>query len=232
MVLIGTSGFSYKEWCGSFYPEKIAGPKMLAFYAQRFPAVEINYTFRAMPRKQMLEKWCGETPENFRFSLKASQRITHIAKLKNVESETNYFIETAQVLEERLGPTLVQLPPGFKKDLPVLKDFLALLNGRMKAAFEFRNKSWLDDETFSVLQQAGYALCIAESDKLAAPVARTAPYTYLRLRKENYTDQELAAWGEKIRTLAGECSEVYVFLKHATGAPALVEKLTAMVGSA
>jgi len=232
MVLIGTSGFSYKEWCGSFYPEKIAGPKMLAFYAQRFPAVEINYTFRAMPRKQMLEKWCGETPENFRFSLKASQRITHIAKLKNVESEVNYFIETAQVLGERLGPTLVQLPPGLKKDLPVLKDFLALLNGRMKAAFEFRNKQWLDDETFAVLQQAGCALCIAESDKLASPVVRTAPYTYLRLRKEDYTDEELAAWGEKIKALAAECAEVYVFLKHATGAPALVEKLTAMVGSA
>jgi uncharacterized protein YecE (DUF72 family) len=231
-VLIGTSGFSYKEWCGSFYPEKIAGPKMLAFYAGRFPTVEINYTFRAMPKKQMLEKWCGETPENFRFSLKASQRITHIAKLTNVESQTNYFIETAQALGERLGPTLVQLPPGFKKDLAVLKDFLALLNGRMKAAFEFRNKSWLDDETFSVLKDAGYALCIAESDKLAAPVVRTAPYTYLRLRKENYTDDELAAWGEKIKTLAGECSEVYVFLKHATGAPALVEKLTAMVGTA
>ena len=232
MVLIGTSGFSYKEWCGSFYPAKIAGPKMLAFYAQRFPAVEINYTFRAMPRKQMLEKWCGETPGNFRFSLKASQRITHIAKLKNVENEVNYFIETAQVLGERLGPTLVQLPPGFKKDLAALRDFLALLNGRMKAAFEFRNKSWLDDETFSVLREAGYALCIAESDKLAAPVIPTAPYTYLRLRKENYTDEELAAWGERIRALAGECPEVYVFLKHATGAPALVEKLTAMVGSA
>jgi len=232
MVLIGTSGFSYKEWCGSFYPEKIAGPKMLAFYAQRFPAVEINYTFRAMPRKQMLEKWCGETPENFRFSLKASQRITHIAKLKNVESEVNYFIETAQVLGERLGPTLVQLPPGLKKDLPVLKDFLALLNGRMKAAFEFRNKQWLDDETFAVLQQAGCALCIAESDKLASPVIRTAPYAYLRLRKEDYTDEELAAWGEKIKALAAECTEVYVFLKHATGAPALVEKLTAMVESA
>ena len=232
MVLIGTSGFSYKEWCGSFYPEKIAGPKMLAFYAARFPAVEINYTFRAMPKKQMLEKWCGETPENFRFSLKASQRITHFAKLKNVESETNYFIETAQVLGERLGPTLVQLPPGFKKDLPVLKDFLALLNGRMKAAFEFRNKSWLDDETFSMLQQAECALCIAESDKLAAQVVRTAPYTYLRLRKENYTDDELAAWGEKIKALSAECPEVYVFLKHATGAPALADKLAAMVGSA
>lgn len=204
---------------------------MLAFYAARFPTVEINYTFRAMPRKQMLEKWCGETPANFRFSLKAPQRITHIAKLKNVESEVNYFIETAQVLRERLGPTLIQLPPGFRKDLPVLKDFLALLNGRMKAAFEFRNRQWLDDETFSVLQEAGCALCIAESDKLAAPLVRTAPYTYLRLRKENYPDEELAAWGEKIKALAGECPEVYVFLKHATGAPALVEKLTAMVGS-
>jgi uncharacterized protein YecE (DUF72 family) len=229
MVRIGTSGFSYREWCGSFYPEKIAGPKMLAFYAGRFPTVEINYTFRAMPRRQMLEKWSGETPAEFRFSLKAPQRITHIAKLRNVENEVNYFIETAQVLGERLGPTLVQLPPGFRKDLSILKEFLGLLNGRMKAAFEFRNKSWLDDETFSTLRDGGFALCIAESDKLATPMVQTAPYTYLRLRRENYPDNELAAWGEKIKQLADECSDVYVFLKHATGAPALVEKLTAIV---
>lgn len=231
MIRIGTSGFSYKEWCGSFYPEKIAGPKMLAFYAARFPTVEINYTFRAMPRRQMLEKWCGETPKSFRFSLKAPQRITHIAKLQNVENETNYFIETAGALGERLGPTLVQLPPGFKKDLAVLKDFLGLLNNRMKAAFEFRNKSWLDDDTFSMLRDAGCALCIAESDKLATPVIRTAPYAYLRLRKENYVDADLMGWAEQIKKLAAECSEVDVFLKHATGAPALVERLTALVGS-
>lgn len=231
MVRIGTSGFSYKEWCGTFYPEKIAGPKMLAFYAARFPTVEINYTFRAMPRRQMLEKWCGETPESFRFSLKASQRITHVAKLRNVEREVDYFIETAQALGQRLGPTLVQLPPGFRKDLVVLKDFLSLLNDRMKTAFEFRNKSWLSDETFAMLQEAGCALCIAETDQLATPAVRTAPYAYMRLRKENYADADLARWAEQIRKLASECTEVDVFLKHATGAPALVEKLTAMVGS-
>jgi len=230
MVRIGTSGFSYKEWCGTFYPPKIAGPKMLTFYAARFPTVEINYTFRAMPRRQMLEKWCSETPENFRFSLKASQRITHIGKLRNVESEVNYFIETAQTLGQRLGPTLVQLPPGFKKDLGVLRDFLALLNHRMKAAFEFRNRSWLSDDTYATLQEAGCALCIAESDKLATPAVRTAPYAYMRLRKENYLDADLTGWAEQIKKLAAECTEVDVFLKHATGAPALVEKLTAMVG--
>jgi uncharacterized protein YecE (DUF72 family) len=230
MIRIGTSGFSYKEWCGSFYPEKIAGPKMLAFYAQHFPTVEINYTFRAMPRRQMLEKWCGETADTFRFSLKAPERITHHARLRDVQDQVGYFIETAQALGERLGPTLFQLPPGFKKDLPVLRDFMSALNGKMKAAFEFRNKSWLDDETFAALKDAGCALCIAESDKLATPVMRTAGYAYLRLRKENYQDSDLAAWAEKIRGLSAECDEVYVFLKHATGAPGLVERLTALVG--
>ncbi len=231
MVRIGTSGFSYKEWCGSFYPEKIAGPKMLGFYAERFPAVEINYTFRAMPRRPMLEKWCAETPQTFRFSLKAPERITHKARLAGVQSEMDYFIETANALGARLGPTLFQLPPAFKKDLAVLGEFLGLLSGRMKAAFEFRNRSWLDDETFSALSGAGCALCIAESDKLATPVVRTADYAYLRLRREDYRDEDLASWAKKIDQLGAECSEVYVFLKHATGAPALVERLTAMVAA-
>ncbi|MGH7779615.1 MAG: DUF72 domain-containing protein [Candidatus Binataceae bacterium] len=232
MVRIGTSGFSYKEWCGSFYPEKISGPKMLPYYAGRFPAVEINYTFRRMPRRQMLEKWRDETPETFRFALKASERITHKGRLRDIRSETDYFVETAQALGDRLGPTLFQLPPWFKKDLAVLSDFLALLNGRIKAAFEFRDKSWLEEEVFAMLRRADCALCIAESDKLATPVVRTAAYSYLRLRRENYADADLAVWAERIKTLAGECSDVYVFLKHATGAPALVEKLTALVGAA
>src|SRR5581483_127171 len=231
MVRIGTSGFSYKEWCGSFYPDKIAGPKMLAFYAQHFPTVEINYTFRAMPKRQMLEKWCGETPESFRFSLKAPERITHKARLQNVRGEMDYFIETAGALGERLGPTLVQLPPAFKKDLGILREFLGVVGGRMKCAFEFRNRSWLGDDTFDVLRETGCALCIAESDKLAAPVIRTADYAYLRLRRENYQDADLEQWAERIRRLDAECSEVFVFLKHATGAPALVRKLTSMVSS-
>ena len=143
----------------------------------------------------------------------------------------DYFIETAHALGQRLGPTLVQLPPGFTKDLAVLRDFLALLNKRMKTAFEFRNKSWLSDDTFATLEEAGCALCIAETDKLATPTVRTAPYAYMRLRKEDYADADLARWAEQIKRLASECTEVDVFLKHATGAPALVEKLTAMVGS-
>ncbi|MGO9450929.1 MAG: DUF72 domain-containing protein [Candidatus Binataceae bacterium] len=229
MVRIGTSGFSYKEWCGNFYPEKIAGPKMLAFYAGHFPTVEINYTFRAMPRRQMLEKWCGETPEGFRFALKAPERITHTARLRDVQKEVDYFVETAQVLGDRLGPTLFQLPPFFKKDLAVLRDFLALLNRRIKAAFEFRSKSWLEDDVYAALHEADCALCIAESDKLATPIVRTAEYGYLRLRKANYLEADLAGWAEQIKKLNTECSEVYVFLKHATGAPALVERLVALI---
>jgi len=231
MIRIGTSGFSYKEWCGTFYPEKIAGPKMLTFYARRFPTVEINYTFRAMPRKQMLEKWVAETPDSFRFVLKAPQRITHIGRLKGVEKDLDYFIEVSGVLSDRLGPSLFQLGPAFKKDLPRLRDFIAILNRRMKAAFEFRHDSWFQDDVYAALREFDCALCIAESDKLAAPIEKTATYGYLRLRREAYSEADLVTWAERIKNLAREESDIYVFLKHETGAPALVERLTTLVAS-
>ena len=151
-ILIGTSGFSYKEWLGGFYPEKLPGAKMLEYYAERMPTVEINYTFRAMPKSAMLEGWAARTPANFRFALKAPQRITHFAKLRDVKETTDTFIERASVMGERLAPALFQLPPDLKLDLPLLKDFLAILKGRIRAAFEFRNKSWFDD---SVIDRAG-----------------------------------------------------------------------------
>lgn len=226
MVRIGTSGFSYKEWCGSFYPLRTPGARMLALYAQRLTTVEINYTFRAMPRRPMLEGWSAQTPPDFRFALKAPQRITHIARLRNTASDLDHFIETAGVLSERLGPILFQLPPGLKLDLPLLRDFTALIGGRVRAAFEFRNRSWFDDAVMAALGDAGCALCIAESDSLATPVLRTASYAYLRLRREEYNPAELELWADKIAELAAGEADVFVYLKHEVKAPALAQRLT------
>lgn len=229
-VLIGTSGFSYKEWLGRFYPPRLAGPAMLAYYAGRFPTVEINYTFRAMPRRAMLEGWAAQTPAHFRFALKAPQSITHVARLRGVERPLGYFAQTARVLGERLGPALFQLPPGFKRDVPVLEDFLALLGGRLRAAFEFRDKSWFDDSVLGALKKGGAALCIAESEKLSSPLERTAPWVYLRLRKESYDDAGLGLWAGRLRRLAAGASEIYVYLKHDLAAPTLAERLRSMLG--
>jgi uncharacterized protein YecE (DUF72 family) len=225
MVRIGTSGFSYKEWVGSFYPARTPGNKMLAYYAEHMPTVEINYTFRAMPRRTMLEGWARETPPSFRFALKAPQRITHLARLRNTQGDLDYFISNAEVLGERLGPTLFQLPPGFKRDLELLRDFLAQLRGRLTAAFEFRNASWFDDSVYAALSEASSALCIAESDKMSSPIVRTAPHVYFRLRKETYDEGELAAWADRIAGWEREGVDAYVYLKHAVAAPGLAATL-------
>lgn len=202
---------------------------MLALYAQRLPTVEINYTFRAMPRRQMLEGWAGQTPPGFRFALKAPQRVTHIARLRNVAADVDHFIETASALGERLGPILFQLPPGMKQDLPLLRDFVAPIQGRIMAAFEFRNDSWFDDAVMAALADAGCALCIAESDTLATPVLRTAAYAYLRLRREEYGEADLRLWADRIAELGRGGADVYAYLKHELKAPALAEQLTALV---
>jgi len=224
-IRIGTSGFSYKEWQGSFYPPKIPGSKMLAFYAERLPTVEINYTFRRMPRPELLTGWASQTPGNFRFALKAPERITHTARLRNTDNDLTRFVEIASVLGEKLGPVLFQLPPGLKRDIPLLSDFLNLLDHRVCAAFEFRDKSWFDDSVFEALRTSGAALCIAESDKLATPIERTAPQVYVRLRKESYDDEGLRAWAGRLAGFANDGAEVFVYLKHQTAAPGFVFRL-------
>lgn len=231
-IRIGTSGFSYKEWLGGFYPEKLAGPKMLAHYAARLPTVEINYTFRAMPKREMLEKWATQTPEHFRFALKAPQRITHFARLRGVDDTVAYFAEVASAMGERLGPSLFQLPPGFKCDVPLLRDFLALLRGKLRAAFEFRDRSWFDDSVMRTLAEGGAALCIAESEKLSTPVERTAPFVYLRLRNEDYDDAGLAAWAKRLSAMAAEAEEIYLYFKHEDHAPDLALRLREMLEGA
>jgi uncharacterized protein YecE (DUF72 family) len=228
-IRVGASGFSYKEWLGKFYPARLAGAKMLTFYAERLPTVEINYTFRAMPRRAMLEGWAAKTPANFRFALKAPQRITHFARLRGTRETLDYFIETASALGERLGPVLFQLPPDFSRDDALLADFLGHVALRVKPAFEFRHPSWFDDAVFQLLREGGAALCVAETDQLTSPIIQTAPHVYLRLRKEAYDAGMLATWAEKIRRIAAGAQDIYIYFKHEAAAPELAATLTQLL---
>ncbi len=224
-VLAGTSGFSYKEWKGSFYPEDLPAEEMLSFYAARLPAVEINNTFYRMPKPALLSSWAEQVSPQFRFVLKASQRITHHKRLKEAGSEVAYFFQTASTLGDRLGPALFQLPPNLKKDLPRLEAFLAVLPEGARAAFEFRHASWFEDDVFEALRGRGAALCVAEDEELATPLVATAGWGYLRLRRQDYDDAAVAAWAEKVR--GQTWSEAYVFFKHedAGSGPRLAAKL-------
>ncbi len=210
---IGTSGFQYKEWKGTFYPEDLAAAKMLPYFAERLSTTEINYTFRRIPSPSTIEKWKQLTPENFRFALKAPQRITHFAKLRDCQDTLAYFCRVATQLGDRLGPILFQLPPNFKKDADVLGSFLRELPS-VRAAFEFRHESWLDEEIHSLLRQHNIALCLADSEKLAAPTAITADYGYLRLRREDYTGEDVARWAQFVRAQETNWREAFVYFKH------------------
>ncbi len=228
-VLAGTSGFSYKEWKGPFYPEDLPQSRMLEYYAGRLPTVEINNTFYRMPNRTTLGGWSDQTPDGFRFVLKASQKITHRKRLKDVEEELDYLIPTMRELGAKLGPTLVQLPPFLKKDLERLSSFLGLLPDGFQAAFEFRNASWLDDDVYAALEDHGQALVIADSgkDDLLA-VRSTAPFAYARLRREGYADAELETWAKRLTALPVD--ELVVFFKHedAGAGPRMAERFLGM----
>jgi uncharacterized protein YecE (DUF72 family) len=216
---VGTSGFAYKEWKGGFYPEKIVADAMLPAYAARLAAVEINNTFYRMPKESVLIGWASQVPDAFRFVLKASQRITHFARLADDNGALEYFLRTASVLDSRLGPTLFQLPPNMKKDLPRLDGFLARLPHRWRAAFEFRHPSWFADDVYAALRSRDVALVHAEDDEEASPLEPTASWGYLRLRRLSYTPDELTARAARIR--AQPWTEAFVFFKHEDGAPAV-----------
>ncbi len=212
-LLVGTSGYSYKEWKGSFYPEDLAAAEMLQFYATKLPAVEINNTFYRLPKASVLENWAAQVPETFRFAIKASRRITHMKRLKGAEDETGYLLETVQTLGPRLGVVLFQLPPNLKKDLPRLEDFIALLNPDTRAVFEFRHDSWRDDEVLTCLGDRGCALCIADVDDEPVPdVVATARHGYLRLRRTEYAPADLKRWAQTIASQ--DWDEAYIFFKH------------------
>jgi uncharacterized protein YecE (DUF72 family) len=229
-VLTGTSGFSYKEWKGSFYPEDLPDAEMLRYYASRLSAVEINNTFYRMPRAEMLSKWAEQVPDGFRFALKASQQITHRKRLKEAGEAVGYFFKIAVTLGDRMGPVLFQLPPNLKKDLPRLADFLAALPPASHCAFEFRHASWFDDDVFDALRSGGCALCIAEDEDLATPFVSTAGWGYLRLRRQDYSEADLR--DRAGRLLSQPWSEAFVFFKHedeATG-PRLAGQFAAALG--
>lgn len=211
---VGTSGFQYPEWKGTFYPEDLAAAKMLPFYAERFSTTEINYTFRRIPSPKTIENWCKLTPPKFKFALKAPQKITHFAKLSGCDDTLTYFYKVVSALSERLGPVLFQLPPFLKKDVTLLSDFLRCVPGEMRSAFEFRHASWFDDEVFGVLKAHNVALCLAESDKLSAPLVATANFGYLRLRREDYTSDDVQRWAKMVESKGSEWSDAYVYFKH------------------
>ncbi|TMQ73671.1 MAG: DUF72 domain-containing protein [Candidatus Eisenbacteria bacterium] len=213
IVRVGTSGYSYPEWKGNFYPEKMAAKDMLRYYAERFPTVEINNTFYRMPKEALLDGWAAEVPESFLFVLKASQRITHIKRLKEVGEELTYLFRVASTLGERLGPLLFQLPPNFKKDAPRLQSFFDAMPARRRVAVEFRHASWFDDETFQILRNHGAALCVADTgEEPVAPLVATTDWGYLRLRREDFSDADLQAWAKRI--LGQPWGDAFVFMKH------------------
>ena len=225
MVLrIGTSGYSYKEWKGTFYPEQLKPADMLSYYAERLGTVEVNNTFYHMPTKKLLQGWASQVPETFRFVLKVSQKVTHFKRLKEVEEEMGYLLETIPVLGGKLGALLVQIPPNLKRDDERLTVFLDMLKG-VRTALEVRNDSWLEPEVFALLEKSGVALVSSETDEDPQPrLVRTAPWGYLRLRKTAYDERELEQWSKKIA--AQEWDEAFVFFKHEQIGPGLAQKLT------
>jgi len=212
-LYVGTSGYSYSKWKGSFYPEKLPAQQMLSFYSQHFRTVEINYTFRRLPTALVLQTWAGAVPAAFQFALKAPQQITHHKRLQNVGDVLSNFLAIAGTLKKRLGPLLFQLPPTVKKDVPRLRTFLALLPTKRRVAFEFRHPSWFDDEVFGLLREHRVALCIADADDdLEVPVVATTDWGCLRLRRPGYDDVALKEWVKRVQEQ--DWRDAFVFFKH------------------
>jgi uncharacterized protein YecE (DUF72 family) len=213
-VWVGTSGYNYPEWKGSFYPETLAASKMLPYYAERFPTVEINYTFYRMPTEKILDGWDRATPDRYALTLKAPKRITHDARLRNCADRVRQFLEAASLLGPKLGALLFQLPPNLKKDVGLLREFLDSFPPRVRAAFEFRHDSWFDDSVFDALRERQMALCIADSEKLSAPLVATAGFGYYRLRDEGYSAADISRWADVVHADAAGGREVFVYFKH------------------
>ena len=211
-VRVGTSGYAYPEWKGAFYPADLPASRFLAYYAERFDTVEINNTFYRLPNASAVAGWAKGAPEGFVYALKASQKITHFKRLKDAGSEVEYLFRTTEGLGEKRGPVLFGLPPNLKKDLPRLVDFLGALPAGPRCAFEFRHASWFADDVYDALRARDAALCVAEAEELATPLVATATWGYLRLRREDYADAQMAAWAKRV----GEqpWGEAFVYLKH------------------
>src|SRR5271155_127361 len=211
-IYAGTSGWAYGSWKPDFYPAKLGAAKFLNHYAGRLNSVEVNYTFRRIASEELLLRWAEATPADFRFAVKAHQRITHIKRLRDAGEATADFLASLEPLRKakKLGPVLFQLPPNFKCDVGRLREFLAGLRPWVRAAFEFRHESWFSDDVYSTLRKGGAALCLAESEELETPEVVTADFHYLRLRKERYSRKPVA---ERVRRLAPS-GDVFVYFKH------------------
>jgi uncharacterized protein YecE (DUF72 family) len=230
-LLAGASGYSFKEWKGTFYPAELKPDAMLDYYSQRLPTVEINNTFYRMPNTTMLESWVATTPSHFRFAIKATRRITHIARLKaeSAADSLAFLYKTLGALGDKRGPVLFQLPPNLKKDLPRLTTFLGLLPEGHRAAFEFREQSWFADDVYDALRAAGAALCLSErEDNEPPPLVETAPFGYVRLRLENYADADLRRWAERLASTSWQ--SIHVYFMHEPTAPAYARSLMAFDG--
>jgi uncharacterized protein YecE (DUF72 family) len=212
-VWVGTSGYSYKEWLGNFYPEDLSSKEMLRFYSSRLPAVEINNTFYRLPKESVLASWAEQVPAEFRFVLKASRKITHVKRLKDAGAEVEYLFRVASALGQNLGAILFQLPPNLRKDLERLERFLSLVPNESAAAFEFRHPSWLDGEVLALLRARNCALCVADTDEAQNPnLIPTATWGYMRLRRSEYSRVDLLKWKERV--LSQSWDRVFVFFKH------------------
>lgn len=224
---IGSSGFSYDFWRGEFYPPELDAGDMLAYYAARFDTVEINNTFYRMPNAGVLRRWAEVVPAHFRFVIKASRRITHVARLRDVGSDVTYLFRQLEALGDKLGPVLLQCPPFLRVDVELLRGFLSLLPSGCAPVLEFRHRSWFDETVYAALRERGACLCISDEDQADPPVVATADVGYLRLRGEHYDDDVLRGW---LRRMAA-WPDAYVFFKHEATAPRLIERARALAAA-
>lgn len=228
---VGTSGFSYKEWKGVFYPEDLADKKMLSYYAEHLNTVEINNTFYRLPNEALLRNWAEQVPDDFRFSIKASQKITHVKRLKDTaDEETLFLVNVCEALGRKNGVLLFQLPPNMKKDIERLKRFLGVIGERARVAFEFRHESWFESDVFDCMRDHHAAFCVADADnELDVPFVGTTEWGYLRLRREQYTDTDLSKWMKDVKAQSWETA--YIFFKHEDKGigPRLAERFMQMI---
>jgi uncharacterized protein YecE (DUF72 family) len=231
---VGTSGYNYPEWKGTFYPSDLPASKMLGYYVERFKTVEINNTFYRMPNAKTVAGWGAAAPAGFIYVLKAPQKITHFSRLRDVDQPLAFFCETAQTLGEKLGPLFYQLPPNYKKAIDRLADVLAKVPPGLRVAFEFRHESWFDDEVYALLRSRNAALCIAANELTTTPAVATADFGYVRLREVEYSDDDLRQWLATVQRIGGGWGDVFVFFKHeesGTG-PALARRFLALIDPA
>ena len=232
-VHVGTSGWAYASWRGPFYPAGVRPAELLHFYGSRFDTVEVNQTFRTLPDADAVAAWCAAVPRGFRFALKAPATITHYRRLQNVAEPLAAFLDVARRLGTRRGPLLVQLHPTMRRDLERLDAFLERVPRGFAIALEVRHPSWLDDATYTLLRRRRVALCIADGEGLDVPLVATAPFGYVRLRRDDYAAAALRRWATALRGVRG-WRDVWVYLRHddAGRAPARAQALLDALGGA